>query len=205
MTYSRLLILFLTLILVSCGTIETATEEEPEVPLFDVDEEIAEAYAEGEADMDDLDMFLYEYRSRLSDQFASLEQDIPEKFLREAVRFEREEDRYAGFRVQIISTRDVALADSTRDEFRAWAADHISGYDVEAYVYFRQPYYRVRAGDFRNRNRAIEFSRLLKDRYPEAWVVHDRIEPDQVPSDTTEFRLTDPGEINLMNVGVDQQ
>ncbi|MCC5906251.1 MAG: SPOR domain-containing protein [Balneolaceae bacterium] len=203
MKYSRLLILFLTLILVSCGTIETATEDEPEVPHFDVDEEIAEAYFDEEDEMDELDMFLYEYRSQLTDQFASLEQDIPEKFLREVVRDEGGADRYAGFRVQIISTRDVALADSTRDDFRAWAADHISGYDVEAYVYFRQPYYRVRAGDFRNRNKAIEFSRLLKDRYPEAWVVHDRIEPDNVPSDTSDIRLTDPSEINLINIGVD--
>jgi hypothetical protein len=81
-----------------------------------------------------------------------------------------------------------------------WAAENISGYDVEAYIYFRQPYYRVRAGDFRNRDRAIEFSRLLKDRYPEAWVVHDRIEPDHVPADTTHFRLVDPSQINLMNI-----
>ncbi len=203
MKYSRLLILFLTLILVSCGTIQTATEDEPEVPHFDVDEEIAEVYFDEEDEMDELDTFLYEYRSQLTDQFASLEQDIPEKFLREVVRDEGGADRYAGFRVQIISTRDVALADSTRDDFRAWAADHISGYDVEAYVYFRQPYYRVRAGDFRNRNKAIEFSRLLKDRYPEAWVVHDRIEPDNVPADTSDIRLTDPSEINLMNIGVD--
>jgi hypothetical protein len=203
MKYSRLLILFLTLILVSCGTIQTATEDEPDVPHFDVDEEIAEAYFDEEDEMDELDMFLYEYRSQLTDQFASLEQDIPEKFLREVVLDEGGADRYAGFRVQIISTRDVALADSTRDDFRAWAADHISGYDVEAYVYFRQPYYRVRAGDFRNRNKAIEFSRLLKDRYPEAWVVHDRIEPDNVPADTSDIRLTDPSEINLMNIGVD--
>lgn len=203
MKYSRLLILFLTLILVSCGTIETATEDESEVPHFDVDEEIAEIYFDEEDEMDELDIFLYEYRSHLTDQFASLEQDIPEKYLIEVVRDDEGADRYAGFRVQIISTRDVALADSTRDDFRAWAADHISGYDVEAYVYFRQPYYRVRAGDFRNRNKAIEFSRLIKDRYPEAWVVHDRIEPDNVPADTTDIRLTDHSEINLMNIGVD--
>jgi hypothetical protein len=47
-----------------------------------VDEDIAEAYLE-EEEMDELDRFLYEYRSHLSDQFASLEQEIPEKYLRE--------------------------------------------------------------------------------------------------------------------------
>jgi hypothetical protein len=199
MRLSLLLIIFVTLIIVSCGTTETVTEVESPVPVFDIDEETAEEYLL-EEELNELERFLYHNRSQLSDQFASLQQEIPEKFLREVVRDDRGVDEYAGFRVQLISTRDVALADSTRDEFRAWASDHIGGYDVEAYVYFRQPYYRVRAGDFRNRDRAIEFSRLLKDRYPEAWIVHDRIEPEQVPPDTAEFRLLDPGQINLMNI-----
>jgi len=45
---------------------------------------------------------------------------------------------------------------------------------------FRQPYYRVRVGNFKIRENAIEFSRILKNRYPDAWVVHDRIDPENI-------------------------
>ena len=170
-----------------CGTTETVTEADPDQPLFDIDEEIAEEYLA--AEMDDFDRLLYENRSRLSDRFATIEHDIPDIFLREVVREESEAERYAGFRVQIISTRNVAEADSLQDDFRAWANERFENYDPEVYVLFRQPYYRVRTGDFRDRNQAIEFSRLVKNRYPEAWVVHDRIEPELAPSRTAPMRF----------------
>lgn len=122
-------------------------------------------------------------------------------FLREVVREESEAERYAGFRVQIISTRNVAEADSLQDDFRAWANERFDGYDPEVYVFFRQPYYRVRTGDFRDRNQAIEFSRLLKIRYPEAWVVHDRIEPDRAPGQnrTIRFQERSPSLLNVVD------
>ena len=169
----------------ACGTTDTVTE--PDRPVFDIDEEIAEDYIAD--DMDDFDRFLFENRSRLSDQFATIEHDIPEVFLREVVRDESEAEQYAGFRVQIISTRSVAEADSLQDDFRAWANEQIVGYEPETYIFFRQPYYRVRTGDFRDRNQAIEFSRLVKTKFPEAWVVHDRIEPDQLPQPNANIQL----------------
>lgn len=194
-------LLILLMVAVSCATTETATEDEERGrPIFEIDEEVAEAFFEEE--MDEFDHFIYERRSHLTDQFAFLEHEIPDAYLQEAVH-EQHVDEYAGYRVQILSTRNIAEADSVRDEFRAWVMERMGGFQPEAYVQFRQPTYRVRAGDFRNRNRAIEFSRIVKDKFPEAWVVHDRIEPQQVPADTTVFRLLEPGETNLINIFID--
>lgn len=188
LTYSLLMFLFL----LSCAPSEPLTERDP----YESPEEIDEA-AEEELirEMDEFERLLYSNRSRLTDQFSTIQHDMPENFLKEQVEEEVEIDEYAGFRVQILSTRDVSEADSTRDHFMDWASNRISGYNVEAYVFFRQPYYRVRAGDFRDRQTAIEFSRMIKDEYPEAWVVHDRIEPENIPADTTTFRLKDESEI----------
>lgn len=192
--------LFIFILGIGCATTETISEE-PDRPIFEIEDTIAEVYLREEED--EFDRFLADNRSFLSDRFAVLEQDIPEIFLREVAREELETDPYAGFRVQILSTRSVSEADSVRDEFHAWANERIEGYAAEAYIYFRQPNYRVRTGDFQDRNAAIEFSRLVKNRYPEAWVVHDRIEPQNVPSDTTIIRLRDRSELQEIDLDLE--
>lgn len=183
------------LILNSCSAPEPliSPEEEDEI-LAEMDRDEVAEYLRDE--MDETDYLLFENRSFLSDRFALIQHDIPESYLVEVAQDEREIDPSAGFRVQILSTRNVALADSTRDEFRLWASERLSGHEVQAYIFFRQPYYRVRVGDFQNRRRAIELSNLLKVRYPDAWVVHDRIEPERVPADTSEIRMRDLRSLN---------
>ncbi len=190
-----LFLIVVPILFTSCSPSEAliTAEEEDEI-LAEMDREEVAEYLRDE--MDETEYLLFENRSFLSDRFALIQHDIPESYLAEVVQEEREIDPSAGFRVQILSTRDVALADSTRDEFRLWASQRLAGHEVEAYIFFRQPYYRVRVGDFRNRRRAVEFSSLLKTRYPEAWVVHDRIEADRVPADTTEIRIRDLRSLN---------
>lgn len=188
---------FLMILFIGCSTTENATERtgdsteetstETGQPIFNLDPEVAEAYLMEE--MDEFDRLLFENRSTLSDQFASVEHDMPEAYLKSVVEEESAGDEYAGYRVQLLSTRSVVEADSTKDNFRAWADQHIQGYSPEAYVTFRQPYYKVRVGDFRDQQKANSFSRMLKDEYPEAWVVHDRIEPDFLPADTTQIEF----------------
>jgi len=190
-------LIILLLVLAGCKTTEktttdgeesTTTETENE-PIFDVDPEIVESYLAEE--MDEFDRLLFENRSQLSDRFASVEHDMPDLFLKDVVQDDKVVDQYAGFRVQLLSTRSVAEADSTKDNFRVWADQHIQGYSPEAYVTFRQPYYKVRVGDFRDQQKANNFSRMVKDEYPAAWVVHDRIEPDFLPADTTNIQRID--------------
>lgn len=180
MRYFLLLLTIPWLFVISCSSSKEMAEEpsEPDEALLRVDESEEEEFLPGE--MDDYERVLYDSRSYMTAHFTQIEQEIPEQFLKEVVVEKREIDEFAGFRVQILSTREVAEADSTTDEFRAWSSESLPDYQIETYVVFRQPYYRVRAGNFKNRENAIELSRLLKNRYPDAWVVHDRIDPENI-------------------------
>jgi hypothetical protein len=165
-------------------------DREPFV-IFDLSDELMEAYLDEIAfdEMSEEEQKLYQTRSHMSDLFASLDHDLPEFFLQQVE--EEEVDIYQGFRIQILSTRDVEMADSTLAEFEEWAQARISDYSPRGYIHYRQPYYRVRVGDFSDRDRAIELSRLIKFKYPDAWVIHDRINPYRAPADTAEFRIVD--------------
>jgi hypothetical protein len=180
MRYTFILLLTGLIIFSSCSSTKELSDDpnEEDSPILPVDEQVAEEYIRSE--LDEFERILYDNRTYMSVHFSQIDQEIPEQFLKEAVREERETDQYAGFRIQILSTRDVAVADSTTDEFRAWTSEELPNYQIETYIVFRQPYYRVRAGNFKVRENAIEFSRLLKNRYPDAWVVHDRIDPERI-------------------------
>ncbi|PKD44553.1 SPOR domain-containing protein [Rhodohalobacter barkolensis] len=176
----------------SCSTTESVRESddrspEERSPYIEISDEALEEFAYEE--LDEFERTLYLNRTRLTDRFATIQHDMPELFTREGTFEKREVDQFAGYRVQILSTRDVVHADTTRDNFVAWADTTMQGYKPNAYVHFRQPFYRVRAGDFQNREKAIEFSRLIKQEYPEAWIVHDRIVPENAPADTSIFRF----------------
>lgn len=189
----------LLLLNMSCSTTEPLKEgqrstDEGRSPYIEIsDEEIEEFVMD---DLDEDERTLYLNRSRLTDEFANIDHDLPEIFTREITIDENAVDRFAGFRVQLISTRDVVEADEVKDNFIAWADSTIEGYEPNAYVHFRQPYYRVRAGDFQDRQKAIEFSRLIKQHYPDSWIVHDRIEPQYAPADTTTFRFKELEQID---------
>jgi len=180
MKYIILFFAAFLIVLTSCSSTKELSEDSSgtDEPLFPVDERVAEEFIRSE--LDEFERVLYDNRSYMSVHFSQVEQEIPDQFLKEVVREEREVDEYAGYRVQILSTRDVSQADSTTDEFRTWTSTDLPQYQIETYIVFRQPYYRVRVGNFRIRENAIDFSRLLKNRYPDAWVVHDRIDPDNI-------------------------
>ena len=46
---------------------------------------------------------------------------------------------------------------------------------ITTYVTFREPYYRLRVGDFRTRLEAMEYLDRIKKNYPQAWVIKDKI------------------------------
>ncbi len=184
----------------ACATSEPVTEapnetedlaaDQPE-SIIQLSEEMIDAYL-SELELDELseeELFYYRTRSNLGEQFSRIEHDMPELLLQEIE--EVEVDIYQGFRIQILSTLDVSEADTTLFEFEVWADSTLADYNPRGYVHFRQPYYRVRVGDFHNRERANELASLLKVRYPNAWVVHDRVNPERVPADTLEFQFID--------------
>lgn len=152
-------------------------------------------------DVGELQQLLNSNRSKLSDLHISQNHDMPEAFLKESSSNKSiNVDPYDGYRIQIISTRELQLADSVANEFRMWADTTIAGYSAETYQTFRQPFYRVHVGDFQQRNHANNFSKLVKRKYPDAWVVHDRINPENVPADTASFSYMTPDERKKMKM-----
>ncbi len=175
------IIIATVLISLGCSTSEKTRDDEPDY----TEEEVIR-----DEDLSSLQIMLAESRSKLSDVHTSLNHDMPAVFQKKdssdaALR----SDPSDGYRVQIISTKDVELADSVANKFRSWADSTIEGYSAETYVSFNQPFYKVHIGDFQKRDQANSFSKLIKRRYPDAWVVHDRIKPSNVPADTASFSM----------------
>lgn len=183
-TLTTLITSFTIIVIVSLGcktAEETSTDDGPDTPERDT-------AVISDEDLSELQMTLAQNRSKLSDLHTSQQHDMPEAFLKKDTSdASLNSDPFDGYRVQILSTRDVELADSVANEFRMWSDTTITGYTAQSYVSFNQPFYKVHIGDFQERDRANSFSRLVKPKYPEAWVVHDRIEPSNVPADTASF------------------
>ncbi|RNC85272.1 MAG: SPOR domain-containing protein [Balneola sp.] len=131
--------------------------------------------------------YLDSYRSTLSDTYQNKSNPIPDEYARIKVEEENKDQKnlFEGYRVQLYSGRNVAMADTIASIFRAWSDTTIVGYQAETYTFFKTPYYKVHVGNFHDRDRAIYYSNLLKRRFREAWVVYDRVDPWNVPSDTT--------------------
>ena len=194
MRTNLILLLSICIIAVSCATSEPTTSDNDSSPR-DSGDNLDEEYRD--ESLSETEQLLLVTRSQLSNHYSDDMVEVPDLYMQEIIVDERITDPYAGFRVQLLSTRNVAEADSVRDYFVAWADSVIAGYEPDAYVVFRSPNYRVRAGDFQNRDRAVHFSGMLKSRYPDAWVVHERIEPSNAPADTSEIRFRDLNELKF--------
>ena len=131
------------------------------------------------AELPELPVSLQRYRSRLSDIQLAVRNEVPPHF-----HFNADENRQQsgnrGFRIQILSTQDARFADDLRRDFDSWIRDVSSAPYPHSYLEFQAPYYRVHIGDFTDRNKATEFNQFVRLRYPEAWVVHSRIQPARV-------------------------
>lgn len=55
--------------------------------------------------------------------------------------------------------------------------------DSKAYLSFKEPYYRVRVGDFRTRLEAEGFMKMIQAEYPNAFATADKINPPAVEND----------------------
>jgi len=167
--------IFLIALLIAgaCAPTAEIAEEEPEP-----EEEVVEAPAYSEVlaglNMDRL-------RSSFSDPYSRFQNEIPDVFQL------TDEDMRAvnsntGYRIQLISTESKSEADSVSAAYYDWI---FSNEDTdftqipEAYVVFRQPYYRVRVGDFRSRRQAIDYLQQLRRNFQGAWVVFDTIDPER--------------------------
>lgn len=187
--HSLILLLCLSLGLVAaCSTTEQTRKDDPRP-----EKETEAEYTEGERE--NMAALLSRTRSKLTDVYFTQQHDIPEAFLKVDTTENSYNNPFEGYRIQIHSSRSVNIADSVSTQFRLWADTTLAGYTPKAYVFFKQPYYKVHVGDFQSRDKANTLSRIIKKYYPEAWVVHDRIDPGNVPADTTKIRLQEKKEV----------
>jgi len=161
------LLLVFGLIIQSCATTqETVVNEEP----------VVETPVENPADALGYNYEEFLFKPELA--FHSVENSIPEPFQVDVSISQAKAN--AGFRVQVISTQDVSLAENIRAEFNTWLDEEASEYNANAYILFRQPFYRLHVGDFKSRADAIEFAQVVKRKFPDAWVVFDTIDPNSI-------------------------
>jgi len=77
-----------------------------------------------------------------------------------------------GFRVQIFATQDRNKADQLQEKLAL-------KFDEKIYIIFEAPNYKLRIGDFLDRDDAeILRMRLVSSNFPSSWIVRTRIQPD---------------------------
>lgn len=165
-----ILIAAVVLLLSACSSTEPVVEPTPtptpEVPQINM------------ADYEDFDPEPYRDTRPAP---AEITHDVPETLM--DGKAERRTSRTGqGYRIQIYSSQDKAGADRLTEQAMSWwraekRNGNLDDYANEPPVYlvFRQPYYRVRVGNFASRSDALEVLRLIERRFPDAFVVPDRV------------------------------
>lgn len=87
-----------------------------------------------------------------------------------------------GYRVQVFSSRDKAAADDEISRVNQWwnanaagAPEGLFSDDLPVYVVYRQPYYRVRIGNFTSRAEAERALQYLHQRYGDAFISRGQV------------------------------
>jgi len=79
-----------------------------------------------------------------------------------------------GWRIQIFFDSGANSKKKASDALRQFSERYP---ETEAYLSFKEPYYRVRVGDFRTRLEAEGFLRKVQTEYPNAFATNDYINP----------------------------
>ena len=76
-----------------------------------------------------------------------------------------------GYRVQILATKQLAKAEKLQKDLSSILNQKI-------YIVFEAPNYKVRVGNFIDRNKAEKFRQdIIKEGYQSSWIIRTRIEP----------------------------
>jgi hypothetical protein len=172
MKHIYILFLLIALISVGCTTSSEVIDMRP----------TPDDTVTADSTLDDEDYVVMDYaaiRSNLRDPLGSVQNPYPDEFKKTGPTFQAVSRQ--GYRVQLLSTQNRESAEIILEEYKIWVAQQRPDYEAQAYIIFRAPNYRVHVGDFHIRNEAVDFSRLLKDSFPDAWVVADIINTDLIP------------------------
>ena len=80
-----------------------------------------------------------------------------------------------GWRIQIFFGSGHGAADRARNTQKAFEEK----YNLNAYLIYQSPYFKVRVGDFRlhNKSAAIRTKHKIISDYPNCWIVEDLVQP----------------------------
>lgn len=82
------------------------------------------------------------------------------------------DDGITGYRIQIF----FDSGNNSKTRANDVIAEFIENYpEISAYISFKEPYYRVRVGDFRTKLEALGFLHRIIGKYPNAWVIKSKI------------------------------
>ena len=74
-----------------------------------------------------------------------------------------------GFRIQVVSTNDLNLANSMANEIK-------EKFSFQAYIIFDSPNYKLRLGDFNSRKNAELIKKdLVKNGYNKSWIIRTKV------------------------------
>lgn len=102
-----------------------------------------------------------------------------------------------GYRIQIFFDAGNNSKRKAQDVIEGFTLEFL---DIPAYLSFREPYYRVRVGNFHTRLQAAEALSDIAKVYPGAFVVKESINP-EIPS----FQELNPPEENISDEEVEIQ
>ncbi|MDA3890248.1 MAG: hypothetical protein PF517_01140 [Salinivirgaceae bacterium] len=87
-----------------------------------------------------------------------------------------EKDGLIGFRIQIYSGSGGEQAKINQEHIMVEFIEAFPQFDPSTvYKDYQAPYFKVRVGDFRNKNEAFEFYNDVKDEFPGSYIVKSRI------------------------------
>lgn len=78
-----------------------------------------------------------------------------------------------GFRIQIFSVSGAG----SKNRAEMTRADFLNKFpNVNVYIVYNEPSYKVRVGDYRSQIEALQYLQLIKELYPNAFTVVDKVE-----------------------------
>lgn len=85
---------------------------------------------------------------------------------------EKEDKLVDGFRIQLFATKDIESATIAKKEAQFVFAND----SLNVYVEFDSPYYKLRIGDFRDRDKAEQFREITREKgYSSSWIVKTKV------------------------------